>query len=750
MNLRKDLILLSEDDLVLLTNRGTVKRCSREIAEAEYSFELTDDSAGNLRFTWSDGAICEFPAAASLSTSRCSCPAQGICRHLVRSVLAYQKEAKRGAPEGDTIKSELSSPSAPALKIDIEQGKTIAHSQANVPPETNAGLEADANATGITPQKGAYDKELWEDALTAENLDTSARNQALRSAIWCPGDISDEVMHIHIKAAVIKRAKKLFNAGQVVELVTGEKPVARYFTLPAAVRFLVPGDCRYTHCNCLEEAPCVHAALSILAFRLLRGRSAAIVDTADKHSEPPTGVLTEVEALLREIASVGLAGLPPAYTGQLRKVAEHCQQTGLTWIAELIEEFLIERDRYHAGDALFSGEKLVEILAEVLARSDALVANTGAIPRIFITGLAGNQGTDQSSLRLVGLGCGVEQRHNTTRLTAYFHDDDSGSLVGIEKEVATAFDASSNNLNYSKLARSITVRGNSMHALGSGQVLSKGGKLTTSRVYIPGRSTPLALNPQRYNWEYLRFPVMLENFAELRSLLAIQPPPYLGPRLPGKNFHVCPINRIEDARFSPANQAIIASLIDNDGGKATLYHPYTVAGAEGLDATLQVLCSKQPRFLFIAGMFTTTASGLFVKPVSVVVEENGSRRVLQPWIEEKRDTRRQGSTEARTKSSAHPLQLFSDRLETALSELFIEGLDRSGEHTASTWKHLLSESRQLGFTDLSNHIEELYLLLDSKRSRIHWTAKPAAAAALKLCVIALVVREIIYDVIARI
>lgn len=88
---RTDLLALTPEDLATLTNRGTVKRAQKELRTPEISCEVADDPAGDLVFVWSDGVICRFPAGKSIQDAVCSSGLVGISRHVVRSVLAYQK-----------------------------------------------------------------------------------------------------------------------------------------------------------------------------------------------------------------------------------------------------------------------------------------------------------------------------------------------------------------------------------------------------------------------------------------------------------------------------------------------------------------------------------------------------------------------------------------------------------------------------------------------------------------------------------
>jgi hypothetical protein len=89
--MRQDLLALTVDDLVTLSNRGIVKRSQQEIQSAQLSYELNEDDDGNVTVHWSDDVKCKLPSDRTLSNSQCTCPATTLCRHLIRSVLIYQQ-----------------------------------------------------------------------------------------------------------------------------------------------------------------------------------------------------------------------------------------------------------------------------------------------------------------------------------------------------------------------------------------------------------------------------------------------------------------------------------------------------------------------------------------------------------------------------------------------------------------------------------------------------------------------------------
>ena len=97
---RPDLMALSPDDLAVLTNRGTVKRAQRELESGEIRGELDEAADGEVSARWSDGVECRLPHGKVIGEGRCTCPATELCRHLIRTVLAYQKRVVAVPPAG--------------------------------------------------------------------------------------------------------------------------------------------------------------------------------------------------------------------------------------------------------------------------------------------------------------------------------------------------------------------------------------------------------------------------------------------------------------------------------------------------------------------------------------------------------------------------------------------------------------------------------------------------------------------------
>ncbi|GAB3824790.1 hypothetical protein ACFPIJ_63725 [Dactylosporangium cerinum] len=88
---RADLLALTPDALAALTNRGLVKRATREVEAAPPA--VTVDGDGTVRGKYADGPETALPPG-GLERGSCTCGATGICRHVVGLVLAYQMDQR--------------------------------------------------------------------------------------------------------------------------------------------------------------------------------------------------------------------------------------------------------------------------------------------------------------------------------------------------------------------------------------------------------------------------------------------------------------------------------------------------------------------------------------------------------------------------------------------------------------------------------------------------------------------------------
>jgi hypothetical protein len=562
---RADLLALTLDDLTVLSNRGLVKRAQRELESEEFTYQYTESTDRTISLQWSDGFDCSLPADSVICDRHCTCTATTLCRHLIRSVLAYQ---------------------------------TLVQSSGSTTQE-----QVEANAPLSPP---------------------------LSNQSWNPGDIPDTEIAQHFKASQIERLQRQFNTDLAIEVTCSTKPTARLHTLGHTLRFLVPGDIRYTYCDCTAPAPCSHVPLAIWAFRKLPPeQKSGIISTETKTNPAPIALLDDIEDALCELLAVGLKGISQALIGRFQRLEKLCRQESLIWPAEIILELLQQCDYYSQRDARFSGNQVFDLMGELGIRMDAIRSNTGATPQLFIRGTQFDRTTELGAARLIGLGCGVQVRQRNVRISSYFQDTDSGAVMALSQDFAEPPKPTEPLKDFWQLAQTRVLKQNSLETLGAGQLLIKSGKRSPDFQLLPGRSQVI-VNPQTFQWESLRSPLLIEDFAELHDRFSHLPPKSLRPRRITETLHVLAIERVEEITFSNVEKAVIAILYDRSGNSANLYFPYHYRANLGTEVLLNSL--NQLNLCFVAGEVYLKNNQLVVVPISLIFQGKEKRFILQPWI----------------------------------------------------------------------------------------------------------------------
>jgi len=663
---RQDLLVLTQEDLTALSNAGLVKRAWREIESGELTCELRE-AEGNVQARWSDGVNCFLPANTVLSKGRCSCPATTLCRHLLRTVLFYQKQL---------------------------QNLVVSESESSLPPRA-----------------------------------------------WNPGDINDELLLGYYSKSAIARARKLFEEGQVVAVSGGIKPTAHFHTLACTVRFMVEGNPAYAKCDCREEAPCQHVLLAVWAFHLLPAEKQTGLIATRKETPPvPLSLLAELEKRLLELARVGVSNYPPSLMDHFRRLENRCREEGLVWPAEICLELVQQLEQYRAHDARFEAETVARLAGELTIRLAAIRSDSGKVPQLFIRGAKSDGLMEIGSARLVGLGCGVRVGRKGVEISVYLQDQDSGIVMALQSQFANP--AEGEPRPFWQLAQLPIARGVLLGTLGAGQLLIKGAKRSAGHQLILGRQ-PLSANPQTFQWESLRPPLLVEDFSELKARLSSLPPASLRPRHLSETFQVIPLTRAAEAHFSMVDQAVTATLFDREGIPATLVHPYTTRGYDGVEALLKALTERPEELRFVAGQVRMGANGLLISPAALVFEHENKRLMVQPWIDRANQTTQETEVKARLNLSPanDPLTYFPAQVEAALGELYLLGLERTDGSTTRYWQNLYRQGSAWGFSRFMKPVGKLTESLVEKDHLPNWDSSETARLMLEAGLLARLARE---------
>lgn len=319
---RPDLLALAPEDLAALANRGLVRRARKEVERGAPAgaLELTDDGA--LAARWEDGAACALPPDAPLDQRQCSCPAATVCRHLVRTVLAYQAAVAAGAPPAS---DDAPPPGAPAPAPVVE-------------PWDPGGLDDAALAATFRKRTLTRARARLEEGLTVE----------------------------------LVRARK--PAARFLELVTTIR-----FLAPGSLQ-LTHCDCG-DPAPCGHVPLAVWAFR-----RLDPEAEGGLVETAPAAADPAAADLAAaLEAGVGELLRDGVAPGPEAAAARLERLERRCRAADWVWPAEALAGMTLAARRYAARDARFDPVDLAAAAGELLARRDALAVG-GELPAGFVRG----------------------------------------------------------------------------------------------------------------------------------------------------------------------------------------------------------------------------------------------------------------------------------------------------------------------------------------------------------------------------
>jgi hypothetical protein len=458
------------------------------------------------------------------------------------------------------------------------------------------------------------------------------------------------------------------------------------------VQFLVPGDLRYTRCDCAEQSPCRHVPLAVWSFRQLAPElHSGIVATGSAAPPVSADLLADLDAALLDLAEQGLGGASSGFRDQLARLEARCRDSELVWPADIVVELLEQYERYGKHDARFSPDRVVELAGELVIRADAIVSD--APPKFS---------------------------------------------YGVPQPAMPAAPR-----DYWELAQAATLRGTSLASLGVGQLIMNGGKRLASGKLTLGRGNLAQVQPQKFAWENLRAPALVEDFAELQARLDALPPSSLRPRRVAEDFHVCPIAAVEAVQFVVATQAIHALVRDARGVYAQLFHPYTSRGRRGAEALLAVLGNSAQQLRFVAGPVRRSPRGLIVHPVCLVFERDDQRCAVQPWIE-KREADAPQQLEGATE--AHPTDPLADfwlQLRAALEEVFVVGLQRLDLDAVKRWREIQRRGEAIGLPRVAEYVARLAGVLEQKAHTLRWEIRAAAQHVLQLALLVRMAQDLL-------
>jgi hypothetical protein len=636
----------------------------------------------------------------------------------------------------ETLSYELTEAEDGTVTVVWSDGETVI-----LPPDktllqiTQQGnISADKLSRQIVRSVMAYQQ--W--IATAPKDEASPLPQA---AVWNPAEIREDALLAHYGKAKLNAIRREFDAGHVFELVRSVKPTARFHTASVTVRFLVPMDFRYTHCDCEEAMPCRHVPMAVWAFRLLsEDKASGLIESLHENAPIPENLIAEIRNSLLDLAELGLAGANEKLMQRFERLAARSDSEGLIWIAEILRDLLLLQQQYQSQDAQFSPLRLAEILAELIIRLKAIEKQSPNIPGLFVRGSQNDRETKIGSSSLIGLGCGVDIQKKGVMLSAYMQDSGSGQVFAVQKYYADPDDKTADARSFAGLGKNKAMKDSSFQSVGCQRLLIKGGKRFPNASFGATRAQ-ISANPQSFQWENLRAPLLAEDFTEILARRSAQPPKSLRPRRIGEDFFVCPIESIEFAAFDSFSQSVVAVLSDKTANQANLLHPFTSRGAQGAEKLLWWLTKHPQAIRFIAGQISIRQGGLLIAPIALIFELDGQRHSVQPWVDTYEGEAGTGFSGDSTPRLTEPIHYYPSQVLEKLGETFTLGFSRLDDAAIRNWEQLLREGETLGFDRLLSPIASLVQILQTKRTSMKWDWQSASSHAFESLLLLQFARE---------
>lgn len=700
---RADLLGLSDQALADLTNKGTLRRARKEIDEAKVTWQLTEDDSGLVKVEFDDGVECELPADRPFADWTCTCLAGSECRHLVRSVLAYQQEFGASPDSGAGSVSEADG----AQGMGRESGEPGAVSPVQRLEADTEFLEVDDAASGTKTGVSAHGAtgRLAGDLGTAQDEDPGAAKDATcapsAAGAFDPASITGDQLAASLSATQLRQAAKLIATGPLGHVgSTGGLAVVRlYHPTAVTVRFLAGSNLNYVRCSCRDPDPCLHVAVAVAVaggkpfgesgLRVLEGPA----------WQPEPGVLDEVATRVIELLRVGLEASHRSLAGPWQRLIARARQADLHHLANLSEEIVTETARYAKVDSRFEPERLVSLAGELLARANSLRGTyPERIPDRLVAGSLAKP-SEVGRAKLIGLGTELVEADEQVQVIANLVDARTGTPMRVVKSLEDT------DHRVSRLLAGGLIGGAPLNHWGGGQVLVPAGKIQNGGDFSPGNRRVTAMPSA--GLDQLEPPFRVSSIDELAHHQS-RLPAILDDRTAGTNLAVCQFASVSAVLVDTTTRQLQATLVDQTGDQARLVAQLTARTVAALEATAEVLqqwSERPPDQLLISGRWHWTSQGPVVTPFLLA----GDDLAIQPMI-----AAGTGGEQLRVLSvPSDEVELSSAgaiiaTLDQALGQTLIAGLDRIAADP-ELWGRLAARLRRAGsvrFADLAGQVSD--------------------------------------------
>ncbi|MEY9859554.1 hypothetical protein ABH935_005184 [Catenulispora sp. GAS73] len=641
MTTRADLLALTEDALVSLTNRGLYKRAAKEAAAG--TGPIIAEDADAIRGTFPDGVICALPPG-GLEAAACTCGASGACRHVVAVVLAYQATASDGAE-----KFEQWSPS----EFTDEELETLLgkRSFATARRRHSTGYLARVHPATATEQVPWVElpncsvRFLVPHDLAYARSDARDTKEAVALAVWAwrawdalgseAGDRHFAVGGADERAAVgsgsgpgsadgMAGAPDLAGdpGGDAVSSSSSSSAAgggagADGVASAPGISGLGVGQVGAGSGGGSTTGPGDGAAGARgMAGGLGAGHSgsgsgsgSSVGGGADLGTAVPEALASAVD-LAADIFLTGVSNLAAGFTPRLARVRRDLDSASLRWPL-LAAEDLADQVAAHADRAARHQQVLVaDLLAELVARARVAGAAVGQ-PKSRVLGTEEAAEVALRRLRLTALGCRVLAVGGDRRALVFLADPAAGVVLTLDGRYEGA--ATGADLVGRRLA------GSTVGVLAGGNVVTETAHRRADRRLrlAVNRVARTTVSQSGGAWGHLPSTLLARDLDALAAEFDRLPPRLVRPRVDAEDVRVVAIAEVEHLWYEPGSQRLSAVVRGTAGGTAHIVSEYRSVVPGALDALAEAL-QRNPDY--VSATVRRGRGGLVLTPIAVVAE----------------------------------------------------------------------------------------------------------------------------------
>lgn len=619
---RADLLALTTDALVVLANRGLVKRAARDLDGVPPVAVAAD---GTVEATFADGARATLPPGHGLDTATCTCGAPGVCRHRIGAVLAYQRDhatapSASGAPEppeappgwpGSVTDEELTARFGARVLAEARRslaGGVVARVRRPTPAEPAATVETPAATVRflVPGELGFVDCDARAEA----------RDALVVLAVWAFRRADAE--HPDDREAVVELSSPA--AGAVAAPAAVPTTAVREL-LRAGV---VSADEVLTGALRRDQDACERARLRWPAAALGElVEQLAAYRTRSAHHDPPRVAELIAELCAREHAA---ASAPARVLGteepeetplrQVRLVALGCRvgrepgapdepgaDTAEVFLAHpTAETVLAVRHRWPDGARGVAGGR---------GGAGGVAGGGGGSG-----GMSGGWGGAGGAASGGGGAGGVAGGWGGSGGAAGGGGGPGGAAGGGGSGGVAGGRGGSGGASAGIAPGSRRIAGVTLAALAAGNVVSETAVRGAGRVvrFRAGRLVGTTVSPLGGSWADLPAAVRPPSVAAALEVLAALPPRLVRSRVAAELVRVLPIAEVRQVRYLAGAQRLEAVVADPDGGTATVGLTHRAAAPGALDALAGALAEGP---VAVSGAIRRARGGLVVDPYAL-------------------------------------------------------------------------------------------------------------------------------------